>query len=54
MKKTELWGINPAHNAHLVLAECSYEQFGLDTHGLCLSKNPPHKCGKNIESRTSF
>ncbi|NMB43949.1 MAG: nicotinate-nucleotide adenylyltransferase [Clostridiales bacterium] len=53
MKKIGIMGgtFNPVHNAHLVLAECSYEQFGLDTVWFMPSKNPPHKCGKNIESQ---
>lgn len=42
---------NPIHNAHLVLGECSYEQFDLDAVWFMPSKNPPHKLDKNIASQ---
>lgn len=41
---------NPIHNAHLILAECSYEQFDLDKIYFMPSKNPPHKLDKALAS----
>ena len=53
MRKIGIMGgtFDPIHNAHLVLAECSYEQFGLDIVLFMPSKNPPHKNEKKIESK---
>lgn len=53
MKKIGIMGgtFDPIHNAHLVLAECSYQQFDLDTVWFMPSKNPPHKRGRNIENQ---
>ncbi len=53
MKKIGIMGgtFNPIHNAHLVLGECSYEQFDLDKVWFMPSKNPPHKLNKNIASQ---
>lgn len=53
MKKIGILGgtFNPIHNAHLVLAECSYEQFGLDFVWLMPSKTPPHKLNQKIEGK---
>lgn len=34
---------DPIHIGHLILAECAYEQFGLDTVLFLPSGNPPHK-----------
>ncbi|NLJ90096.1 MAG: nicotinate-nucleotide adenylyltransferase [Clostridiales bacterium] len=53
MRKIGIMGgtFDPIHNAHLVLAECSYEQFGLDIVWFMPSKNPPHKNEKKIESK---
>lgn len=34
---------DPIHIAHLILGECAYEQFGLDTVLFMPSGNPPHK-----------
>jgi nicotinate-nucleotide adenylyltransferase len=52
MKKIGIMGgtFNPIHNAHLILAECSYEQFNLDKIWIMPSKNPPHKNRKLIEN----
>jgi nicotinate-nucleotide adenylyltransferase len=41
---------NPIHNAHLLIAECAREQFGLDSVWFMTSGNPPHKRGMNLES----
>src|SRR5690554_331928 len=53
MKKIGILGgtFDPIQNAHLVLAECSYEQFDLDRVWFMPSKNPPHKINKYIESK---
>ncbi len=52
MKKIGIMGgtFDPIHNAHLVLAECSYEQFDLDSVWFMPSKNPPHKKDQYVES----
>lgn len=34
---------NPIHNAHLLIAEYAWEQFGLDKIWFMTSGNPPHK-----------
>lgn len=34
---------DPIHIGHLILAECAYEQFQLDTVLFLPSGNPPHK-----------
>lgn len=41
---------NPIHNGHLMLAQCSYEQFKLDKIWFMPSKNPPHKLEEYIEN----
>lgn len=41
---------NPIHNAHLMLAQCSYEQLKLDKIWFMPSKNPPHKLDEYIEN----
>ncbi len=53
MKKIGILGgtFDPIQNAHLVLAECSYEQFDLDIVWFMPSKNPPHKRNKYIEKK---
>ena len=33
----------PIHNAHLLIAEYAWEQFGLDKIWFMTSGNPPHK-----------
>lgn len=37
---------DPIHIAHLILGECAYEQFQLDTVLFMPSGNPPHKMGR--------
>ncbi len=53
MKKIGIMGgtFDPIHNAHLTLAECSYEQFGLNKVWFMPSKSPPHKRGNLVESQ---
>lgn len=53
MKKIGIMGgtFNPVHNAHLILAECAYEQFKLDSVWFMPSKNPPHKRNQYIETK---
>lgn len=45
MKKIGIMGgtFNPIHIAHLILAECAYEQFGLDEVVFFPSKRPAYK-----------
>lgn len=45
MKRVGIMGgtFNPIHNAHLVLAEHAWHQFGLDTVLFLPNGNPPHK-----------
>ena len=44
-KKVGIMGgtFDPIHIGHLMLAECAYQQFGLDTVLFLPSGNPPHK-----------
>lgn len=39
---------DPIHNAHLMLGEMAYRQFGLDEVLFMPAKQPPHKMGKDI------
>ena len=39
---------DPIHNAHLMLGEIAYRQFGLDEVLFMPAKQPPHKTGKEI------
>lgn len=50
MIKTGIMGgtFNPVHNAHLFIAECAREQFGLETVWFMTSGNPPHKRDEKI------
>ncbi len=52
MKKVGIMGgtFNPIHNAHLILAEQAYYQFGLDQVLFMPTKNPPHKRKQDLES----
>lgn len=52
MKKIGIMGgtFNPIHNAHLMMAQAAYEQYGLDEVWFMPSKNPPHKEKENIVS----
>ena len=52
MKKLGIMGgtFNPIHNAHLMMAQAAYEQYGLDEVWFMPSKNPPHKKSKVIAS----
>lgn len=38
---------DPIHIGHLILAECAYEQFQLDTVRFLPSGNPPHKADRS-------
>lgn len=52
MKKIGIMGgtFNPVHNAHLIMAQAAYEQYGLDEVWFMPSKNPPHKDRRDIVS----
>ncbi|MCH5265296.1 MAG: nicotinate-nucleotide adenylyltransferase [Lachnospiraceae bacterium] len=52
MKKTGIMGgtFNPVHNAHIMMAQAAYEQYGLDEVWFMPSKNPPHKKTSGIVS----
>ena len=52
MRKIGIMGgtFNPIHTAHLILANCSYEQCNLDQVLFMPSKNPPHKLNDHIIS----
>ena len=52
MKKIGIMGgtFNPIHNAHLMMAEAAYEQYGLDEVWFMPSKIPPHKDSREIVS----
>ncbi len=52
MKKIGIMGgtFNPVHNAHLIMAQAAYEQYGLDEVWFMPSKNPPHKDNRDIVS----
>ena len=52
MKKIGIMGgtFNPIHNAHLVLAEEAYNQYGLDQVLFMPTKHPPHKSGQDLAS----
>lgn len=52
MKKIGIMGgtFNPIHNAHLMMAQAAYEQYGLDEVWFMPSKNPPHKDRDTIVS----
>jgi len=50
MRKIGIMGgtFDPIHNAHLVLGESAYRQFGLDEVLFMPAKQPPHKVGNEI------
>lgn len=52
MKKIGIMGgtFNPIHNAHIMMAQAAYEQYGLDEVWFMPSGNPPHKKKKHIVS----
>ena len=52
MKKVGIMGgtFNPIHNAHLILAQEAFDQFGLDKVLFMPTKNPPHKRNDDIAS----
>lgn len=52
MRKIGIMGgtFNPIHNAHIMMAQAAYEQYGLDEVWFMPSKNPPHKKKKEIAS----
>lgn len=53
MKKIGIMGgtFNPIHNAHLMMAQAAYEQYGLDEVWFMPSKRPPHKSPDEIISK---
>lgn len=53
MRKIGIMGgtFNPIHNAHLMMAQAAYEQYGLDEVWFMPSKRPPHKSPEEIVSK---
>lgn len=54
IKKVGIMGgtFDPIHIAHLQLAECAYEQYGLDEIRFIPAKYPPHKRDRQVLSES--